>query len=84
MWQPKGAPVPLPPNGLVKAVESIVGGLSGLATTLVRDHMVLTQQQEHLSSKEEPLPVEVTQHKEVLGEATAQSKLHHSVLHTSR
>lgn len=75
VWQPRGAPVLLPPHALVKAVESIVAGLSSMTSSLVGKHHVWIKQQGRVPSKQEPLPLKVAQHKEVLGEPKASSCL---------
>ena len=84
MWKPKGAPVPLPPDGMAKAV---LATLSFVVLRLITVQTTALEHRKRVSSKQDlraflrkPPPLEVAEHKEVVGEPMPQPKLHHSVL----
>lgn len=83
MWKPEGVPVPLPPDGMAKAV---LATLSFVVLRLITVQTRVLEHQNCVSSKQDlraflrkPPPLEVAEHKEVVGEPI----LHHSVLFTS-
>ena len=87
VWKPKGAPVPLPPDGMVRAV---LATLSFVVLRLVTVQSTVLKHQKRVSSKQDsraflrkPPPLEIAQHREVVGEPIPQPKLHYSVLFTS-